>query len=56
LTKTCGPNDEIFSFHPGGAIAVFADGSAHFIEETIESVAMRCLVTRAESDISTWSP
>jgi prepilin-type N-terminal cleavage/methylation domain-containing protein/prepilin-type processing-associated H-X9-DG protein len=55
-TNNCGPNDEIFSFHPGGAIAVFADGSAHFIEETIEPVALRCLVTRAESDISTWEP
>jgi prepilin-type N-terminal cleavage/methylation domain-containing protein len=55
-TNNCGPNDEIFSFHPGGAITVFADGSAHFIEETIDPVAMRCLVTRAESDTSTWSP
>lgn len=55
-TNNCGPNDEIFSFHPGGAIAVFADGSAHFIEETIEPVALRCLVTRSENDQSTWSP
>jgi prepilin-type N-terminal cleavage/methylation domain-containing protein/prepilin-type processing-associated H-X9-DG protein len=55
-TNNCGPNDEIFSFHPGGAIAVFADGSAHFIDESIEPVPLRCLVTRAESDISTWEP
>jgi prepilin-type processing-associated H-X9-DG protein len=55
-TNNCGPNDEIFSFHPGGAITVFADGSAHFVEETIEPIALRCLVTRAENDMSTWSP
>jgi hypothetical protein len=54
-TNNCGPNDEIFSFHPGGAISVFADGSAHFIDETIEPVALRCLVTRAENDISSWN-
>src|SRR3954452_10358682 len=55
-TNNCGPNDEIFSFHPGGAIAVFADGSAHFIEETIEPVPLRFLVTRSENDLSTWNP
>lgn len=55
-TNNCGPNDEIFSFHPGGAIAVFADGSAHFIQESIDPIPLRCLVTRAESDISTWEP
>ena len=55
-TNNCGPNDEIFSFHPGGAITVFADGSAHFIEETIDPVPLRCLVTRSENDISTWEP
>jgi prepilin-type N-terminal cleavage/methylation domain-containing protein/prepilin-type processing-associated H-X9-DG protein len=55
-TNNCGPNDEIFSFHPGGAIAVFADGSAHFLEETIEPVTLRFLVTRAENDLPAWEP
>jgi len=55
-TNNCGPNDEIFSFHPGGAIGVFADGSSHYIEESIEPIAMRYLVTRGESDQNTWSP
>lgn len=55
-TNNCGPNDEIFSFHPGGAVAVFADGSAHFIDENIEPIAMRALVTRSESDTSDRTP
>jgi prepilin-type N-terminal cleavage/methylation domain-containing protein/prepilin-type processing-associated H-X9-DG protein len=48
--NNCGPNDEIFSFHPGGATTVFADGSAHYIAETISPQAMRFLVTRGEGD------
>lgn len=54
--NNCGPNDEIFAFHPGGAIAVFADGSAHFIAADIEPIAMRALVTRSEEDTNTWTP
>ncbi|HVT30482.1 MAG TPA: DUF1559 domain-containing protein [Lacipirellulaceae bacterium] len=55
-SNNCGPNDEIFSFHPGGAIAVFADGSAHFLNEDIEPIALRAMVTRASEDTSTWTP
>ncbi len=54
--NNCGPNDEIFSFHPGGAVAVFADGSAHFLSEDIDPISMRALVTRAGDDASTWTP
>ncbi len=43
-----GLNDEPFSFHPGGANSVFADGSVHFLPESIEPVVMRAMVTRAE--------
>ena len=50
-TNNCGPNDEIFSFHPGGATAVYADGSAHFINESITPQVMRTLVTRGEGDL-----
>jgi prepilin-type N-terminal cleavage/methylation domain-containing protein/prepilin-type processing-associated H-X9-DG protein len=55
-TNNCGPNDEIFSFHPGGAIAVFADGSAHFLAEVIDPISMRALVTRSGDDASTSAP
>ena len=54
--NNCGPNDEIFSFHPGGAIAVFADGSAHFLSEDIDAISMRALVTRSGDDTSNWTP
>jgi prepilin-type processing-associated H-X9-DG protein len=46
--NNCGLNDEPFSFHPGGCNAVFADGSVHFIGETISPEAMRALITRSE--------
>lgn len=52
--NNCGPNDEIFSFHPGGANAVFADGSVHFLSDTITSIPMRALVGRSEGDLNTW--
>jgi prepilin-type N-terminal cleavage/methylation domain-containing protein len=47
-TNNCGPNDEIFSYHPGLAQAVFVDGSAHTIGQDIDPRVMRKLVTRAE--------
>jgi prepilin-type N-terminal cleavage/methylation domain-containing protein/prepilin-type processing-associated H-X9-DG protein len=30
----CGPNNEWFSFHPGGAHGLFADGHVEFVSET----------------------
>jgi hypothetical protein len=47
-TNNCGPNDEIFSPHPGVALAVFVDGSVHVLGEEMDPRAMRKLVTRAE--------
>lgn len=47
-SNNCGPNDEIFSFHTGGANVVVCDGSVHFITDSIDAKVMRFLVTRAE--------
>jgi prepilin-type processing-associated H-X9-DG protein len=47
----CTTNNEIFSFHPGGANLLFADGSVHFIKETINPFTMVGLVTRAMGEI-----
>lgn len=44
-TNNCGPNDEAFSFHTGGAQAVFADGHVQLIRDTITPQQMRFLIT-----------
>ena len=49
-TNNCGPNDEIFSFHTGGATVVMADGSSRFLAESITPQVMRTLVTRGGDD------
>lgn len=42
----CGPNNEIFSFHPGGANALFMDGHVIFLREELSPAVVRALVTR----------
>lgn len=46
LTNNCGPNDEIFSFHTGGANVLFADGHVAFLSDTISPVVVATLVSR----------
>jgi prepilin-type N-terminal cleavage/methylation domain-containing protein len=43
-TNNCGPNDEPFSFHPGGAVAVMGDASVRFISDTVDGVVVKFLV------------
>ncbi len=40
-----GPNDEIFSFHTGGALAVFCDGHVGFLRDTLRPTQMRALMS-----------
>jgi hypothetical protein len=47
-TNNCGLNDEPFSFHTGGCNAVLGDGSVHFLDENINFVVLRRLITRSE--------
>jgi prepilin-type processing-associated H-X9-DG protein len=47
-TNNCGPNDEIFSYHPGGALAVFCDGHVAFLSESIRPQIMQRLVAIAD--------
>jgi prepilin-type N-terminal cleavage/methylation domain-containing protein/prepilin-type processing-associated H-X9-DG protein len=44
----CGPNDEIFSFHGDGANVLFLDGHVTFLNENIDAIVMRRLVTAKE--------
>ena len=43
--NNAGANDEIFSFHPGGANCLFGDGSVRFIKSTINLITLRAAVT-----------
>ena len=43
--NNAGNNDEIASFHAGGANCLFGDGSVHFVRDTISVGTLRALVT-----------
>jgi prepilin-type N-terminal cleavage/methylation domain-containing protein/prepilin-type processing-associated H-X9-DG protein len=49
----CTSNDEIYSFHTGGANVLFADGSVHFLQDTVTPVLVIGLVTRAGGEVVT---
>src|SRR5262249_27237434 len=46
--SNCGPNDEIFSIHDGGANVVFMDGHVSFLSQRIHPVVLRHLVSANE--------
>lgn len=52
-TNNCGPNEEIFSFHSGGAHVVFCDGHIGFLKESMDPRTLRKLVTRSGGEIVT---
>ncbi len=47
----CTTNNEIYGFHPGGANALFADGSVHFLKESINPLVVVYLITRAGGEV-----
>ena len=47
LTMNCGPNDEMFSFHPGGAHMVYVDGHAAILTNEASHLVVRALVSKA---------
>lgn len=51
IEMNCGPNDELFSFHPGGANTVFCDGHVHFLTDTMDFKVLRALVTRSDGEV-----
>lgn len=51
-TNNCGPNEELFSFHPGGAHVVFCDGHVALLRESIDPRTLRKLVTRSGGEVA----
>jgi prepilin-type processing-associated H-X9-DG protein len=49
----CTNDREVYSFHPGGANAVFADGSVHFLKAGMDMRSFARLVTRAGGEVGT---
>jgi prepilin-type N-terminal cleavage/methylation domain-containing protein/prepilin-type processing-associated H-X9-DG protein len=47
----CSNDHEVYSFHPGGANAVFADASVHFLRAGMSLQALAALVTRAGGEV-----
>ncbi len=47
----CGPNEETFSFHTGGANVVMCDGSVRFLRESLAGASFRALLTVDAGDV-----
>ncbi len=47
----CGPNNEVFSVHPGGANVLMGDGSVRFLKETLNGQVLRALITKTAGEV-----
>lgn len=47
----CSSNSEVYAFHSGGANVVFADGSVHFLQVSINLCVLSALVTKSGSEV-----
>jgi prepilin-type N-terminal cleavage/methylation domain-containing protein len=47
----CSNNNEIYSFHPGGAMGVVGDGSVRFLSETIDIRVIGRILTKAAGEV-----
>jgi prepilin-type N-terminal cleavage/methylation domain-containing protein/prepilin-type processing-associated H-X9-DG protein len=49
--NNCGPNDEPFSFHIGGANATMGDGSVRFLSENTDGVVVKWMVGAEDGQV-----
>jgi prepilin-type N-terminal cleavage/methylation domain-containing protein/prepilin-type processing-associated H-X9-DG protein len=49
--NNCGPNDEPFSTHPGGVMALFGDGRVRFLSENLNIFVIRGLATPSGKEV-----
>ena len=49
--NNAGANDEIFSYHPGGANVLFGDGSVKFLKDSASVVVLRNIVTLGGGEV-----
>ena len=49
--NNAGANDEIFSYHPGGANCLFGDGSVKFMKDSTNVVVLRNVVTLSGGEV-----
>jgi prepilin-type processing-associated H-X9-DG protein len=47
----CTNDQQVYSFHPGGAQALFADGSVHFLHAGMDVRTLAALATRAGGEV-----
>lgn len=51
VDMNCGPNDELFSFHPGGCHALFSDGHVRFLSDSIDFGVLRSAVSADQGEV-----
>lgn len=49
--NNCGPFEEVFSQHTGGANVLFGDGSIRFLSENLDLVTYRALITKGGGEV-----
>ncbi len=54
-TNQAGANQEAFSYHPGGANALFGDGSVKFLKESMDLLVLRGVITARGGEITSGS-
>jgi prepilin-type processing-associated H-X9-DG protein len=42
---------DVYSFHPGGANVLFADGSVHFLSQNVSAATLVYLVTGSGGEV-----